>query len=220
VIERVVNDPDDTPTNCYIDLASGKLSSKRAAGSDPLIAWVKSHHVDAQAHVTFDKGRLLSRGLYGLDLFTLHENDAWERAKATEVQQQLAGIPPEDDRIPHIAINFMTSVGNRPETYLFRTRDGCLGILQITGISDKPRGVKIRYKLVQQPNQIRGMGGTSNHSNAPVAITAQGGNLVVTAPGGKVVITAPGGQVTADRIELGQATTKPPVAAKPAVGNK
>jgi hypothetical protein len=32
---------------------------------------------------------------------------------------------------------------------LFRTRSGKMGILQITGFTDNPRGVKIRYKLVQ-----------------------------------------------------------------------
>jgi hypothetical protein len=35
------------------------------------------------------------------------------------------------------------------DTYYFRTRDDTWGILQITGFTDNPRGVKIRYKLVQ-----------------------------------------------------------------------
>ena len=38
---------------------------------------------------------------------------------------------------------------NGPDTYYFRTRNDTWGLLQITGFSDKPRGVKIRYKLVQ-----------------------------------------------------------------------
>jgi hypothetical protein len=33
--------------------------------------------------------------------------------------------------------------------YWFETRDGLKGILQITGFTENPRGVKIRYKLVQ-----------------------------------------------------------------------
>jgi hypothetical protein len=36
------------------------------------------------------------------------------------------------------------------DTYYFRTRDDTWGILQVVGITDNPRGVKIRYKLVQQ----------------------------------------------------------------------
>jgi len=37
-----------------------------------------------------------------------------------------------------------------PRTFVFETRTGIHGILQITGFTENPRGVKIRYKLVQQ----------------------------------------------------------------------
>jgi hypothetical protein len=43
-------------------------------------------------------------------------------------------------------------------TYLFQTREGGMGILQITGYTENPRGVKLRYKLVQN-----GGGGNSSH---------------------------------------------------------
>lgn len=36
-----------------------------------------------------------------------------------------------------------------PTSFLFQTRESGIGLLQITGITDHPRGVKIRYKLVQ-----------------------------------------------------------------------
>jgi serine/threonine protein kinase len=39
-----------------------------------------------------------------------------------------------------------------PQTIFFKTGACKLGILQITGITDNPRGVKIRYKLVQNRN--------------------------------------------------------------------
>jgi hypothetical protein len=35
-----------------------------------------------------------------------------------------------------------------PVTYVFQTREGGQGLLQITGFTDNPRGVKIRYELV------------------------------------------------------------------------
>jgi hypothetical protein len=41
-------------------------------------------------------------------------------------------------------------------TYYFRTREGVSGLLQIAGFTDTPRGVKIRYKLVQKVPQNRG----------------------------------------------------------------
>jgi len=34
-------------------------------------------------------------------------------------------------------------------TWFFRTREGSVGILQITGFTDNPHGVKLRYKLVE-----------------------------------------------------------------------
>jgi biopolymer transport protein ExbD len=42
----------------------------------------------------------------------------------------------------------MTGAEDRP-TYLFKTREDGMGVLQITGFTKDPRGVKIRYKLVQ-----------------------------------------------------------------------
>jgi hypothetical protein len=38
---------------------------------------------------------------------------------------------------------------NGPDTYYFRTRDDAWGVLQIIGFTENPRGVKLRYKLVQ-----------------------------------------------------------------------
>ncbi len=40
-----------------------------------------------------------------------------------------------------------------PRTLAFRNRDGVSGLLQITGYTDNPRGVKLRYKLVQETTQ-------------------------------------------------------------------
>jgi hypothetical protein len=42
---------------------------------------------------------------------------------------------------------------NGTDTYYFRTRDDTWGVLQITGFSENPHGVKIRYKLVQNGGQ-------------------------------------------------------------------
>jgi hypothetical protein len=43
--------------------------------------------------------------------------------------------------------------GKTSAIWLFNTREGSLGVLQITGFTDKPRGVKLRYKLVQGAHQ-------------------------------------------------------------------
>jgi hypothetical protein len=43
---------------------------------------------------------------------------------------------------------------NGQDTYYFRTRDDTWGILQITGFTENPRGVKLHYKLVQNGNTL------------------------------------------------------------------
>jgi len=44
---------------------------------------------------------------------------------------------------------YMTGKGELPATYIFKTREGGIGILQITGFNDEPRGVKIRYQMLK-----------------------------------------------------------------------
>ncbi|HNT56144.1 MAG TPA: hypothetical protein PKG95_15610, partial [Anaerolineaceae bacterium] len=46
--------------------------------------------------------------------------------------------------------------GDLPATYLFQTREGSRGVLQIVGFTDEPRGVKIRYKLLVRKYQVKG----------------------------------------------------------------
>jgi hypothetical protein len=45
----------------------------------------------------------------------------------------------------------MSGKGELPATYLFKTREGGAGVLQIVGFTDKPWAVKIRYKLARKP---------------------------------------------------------------------
>lgn len=50
-------------------------------------------------------------------------------------------------------VNQLTSEQSR--MWFFKTREGTIGILQITGFTENPRGVKIRYKLVQTPDSSK-----------------------------------------------------------------
>ena len=53
------------------------------------------------------------------------------------------------ERLTSVTADSLSGEGALPRTYGFTTRAGNMGLLQITGFSDNPRGVKIRYKLVQ-----------------------------------------------------------------------
>jgi serine/threonine protein kinase len=67
----------------------------------------------------------------------------WDSAPADWVAEHAKNIKPVWDTC------HMSGMGELPKVYLFKTREGSLGILQITGLTENPRGVKIRYKLVQ-----------------------------------------------------------------------
>ncbi|MFA6289102.1 MAG: serine/threonine-protein kinase [Opitutaceae bacterium] len=48
----------------------------------------------------------------------------------------------------------MAGTGRLPATYAIKTRTGRVGLLQILGFSEKPRGVNIRYKLVKPDSAL------------------------------------------------------------------
>jgi serine/threonine protein kinase len=84
-------------------------------------------------------------GLYGIDIKVMRAE--WDPQIPYE---RLAGQLESSNRYTLFGLNGVcfTSPGTKP-AYWFETRDGLKGILQITGFTENPRGVKIRYKLVQ-----------------------------------------------------------------------
>jgi hypothetical protein len=81
-------------------------------------------------------------GLIGLALQGLEVKPSDWNASASEVRRALAndGLQP------------LTQMDTGPEanpTYFFKTRDGAQGILQLQGVVDNPKGVRLRYKTIQ-----------------------------------------------------------------------
>jgi hypothetical protein len=68
----------------------------------------------------------------------------WDDLPATAVAARLQDVEKLDAPA-------LQTWGKLPATWVFRTREGGLGLLQITGFTENPRGVKLRYKLVQDP---------------------------------------------------------------------
>ena len=71
-------------------------------------------------------------------------------------QFESAAVETVAGRLKEIALTTDTQVSvtlhatNTPATWLFKTREGGMGLVQITGFAENPRAVKIRYKLVQK----------------------------------------------------------------------
>ena len=67
----------------------------------------------------------------------------WNSAGAQEIERLIAEARLERK------MAVMRADGELPATFVFRTREGGRGILKITGVTENPPGVKIRYKLVR-----------------------------------------------------------------------
>ncbi|MCU0787796.1 MAG: hypothetical protein MUC91_06335 [Verrucomicrobia bacterium] len=80
-----------------------------------------------------------------LDALTLAQSEAviarMERSQKDSERMERFGLGPRRMLHPSQSVN-----------YFFKTRDGTLGVLQLAGTSDNPRGVKLRYKLVLNAN--------------------------------------------------------------------
>jgi len=143
VIERVVND-DGAKRDFFIDLDKGKLFSPPAglnlSDTNAFATWLRSNGVDAMGETSVSV-----RGLVGIDMIVRPlAGPQWESLKpqaALENEVLKQGTPGSPV--------FLSAKGELPQTFLFRTREGGTGLLQITGFTNNPRGVKIRYKLVQ-----------------------------------------------------------------------
>ena len=69
------------------------------------------------------------------DFYSVRASDAGARLKIVSERKLYWGI-----------------AHTRPRPWWFRTKDGATGVLQVLGTSDKPRGLKIRYKLILPEN--------------------------------------------------------------------
>ena len=67
---------------------------------------------------------------------------AWENMRAEGIR-----ISYELEKGQTVTVSGETN--SLPLTFAFRTQTGTSGLLQVTSFTDKPRGVKVRYKLVQ-----------------------------------------------------------------------
>jgi serine/threonine protein kinase len=70
----------------------------------------------------------------------------------TRFARMLDGMQKPGWQMPGIQLlqpGFDTALNERRDSFCFKTAKGAVGILQIVNAEDKPRGVRVRYKLVQ-----------------------------------------------------------------------
>jgi hypothetical protein len=71
------------------------------------------------------------------------ERKCWEEATEDRLVSNAALAP-----VNHAPRKLLVVGPDRPDTYIFRTGEGTLGLLRIDGLSQRERGVQIRYKLI------------------------------------------------------------------------
>lgn len=189
VIERVVGN-DSSGGSSLINLDTGELAKPPVLNNDKdRMAWAVQHGADALGVTSAGV-----RGLVGFDMIVIPIDEArWDNITPAAVQSQLAFGKPGTPAV-------MSGKGNLPASFLFQTREGGKGVLQILSVSDDPKEVKVRYKLIkdgtpQDSNQASATGGTTpgkrvllpnaNTPGAECVLDLASGELLPLPQGGK-----------------------------------
>jgi len=142
VIERVLQNASRTG-HSWIDLDSGKVFAPPAFTNQlgAVERWIEECRLDA---VATEAANDHSRCLRGIQLlaFPIPKEGWGDEQTLVEWHDALAMIKP-DKPVDLVAREPL------PATFWFKTREGAIGVLQITAITEQPSGVRIRYKLVQ-----------------------------------------------------------------------
>jgi serine/threonine protein kinase len=163
VVERVVNLESPGP-NSAIDLDSGNFVSL-ASISFPegttnhdearTEKFLEDNGVDAVGYLNFfdslPSGPNAQPKIVPLNGLVCTKGTAAKEVSADKWDEVTADwVADNASKIEHTwESQKMSGVGNLPKTFLFKTGVGGMGLLQIIGFTENPRGVKIRYKLVQ-----------------------------------------------------------------------
>ncbi len=172
VIERVIYQG-GSPHDCLIDFETGKLYRVPEPLRGPnvrdeqILEWIKLTGVDAAGDTAGStSGPQGSQGLQGFpdDMVATPAPGGWDAGVDVLVAMTQALAPTGKAR--------MFVKGELPETYYFKTREGNMGVLQILGFMEgEPRGVKFRYKMLQEKGQTVALGAERSDSNGKKLFT-------------------------------------------------
>ena len=160
VIERVVEDA--------IDLDSGKTGTTPLSNVDGdkegLLANIKGIEREGWDIIEDNPETIFGVGMKTVPLAVVQ----WDTLSPQQMIELIKDAPVQ-------AFVHFSPVQSFPATYAFQTREGGMGLLQITDISESQHGVKIRYKLVKC---VAATQGTSGKPTAFKPIPAEAVRLV------------------------------------------
>jgi hypothetical protein len=143
ITEIRLEDPLNSKSKSYLDLDTGKTFTCGEAMSDDLDVsrrWLQDSGADLMC-----ESRSPADGFVAYDMTLLETDQKLDEINDySAVAKKLQSADPQ----PFAAI----SVGSIfPRTYLFRTREGQIGAIEITAIASDPSGLQLRYKRIEQP---------------------------------------------------------------------
>ncbi len=143
VVERTINRA-STGTNFLLNFKTGELRTpppENAGSVQAIDRWSQREGVDAGVGILNPSNDVLTG-------FTMAAIPAPARCW-DELTPAAAAARLEDQPLDSFVVMFY-ALKPLPETCVFKTHDGGIGILQLTGYVSEPPGVKIRYKFVDK----------------------------------------------------------------------
>ncbi|HEX8522264.1 MAG TPA: hypothetical protein VF669_08405 [Tepidisphaeraceae bacterium] len=139
IISLHLQDPINGSAKCFLDLDTGtRFPFERYNDA----AFVREQGVDVMCET-----RTPADGFVIYDLTLLDFPDAFEAAPEYETLRHLF------DGTEIKNFEMMGIKTSLPKRYLFRTRDGAMGVLEFTAITDAPAGLDLRYRIIPRPQR-------------------------------------------------------------------
>ena len=150
VIERVLS-PAETQRVDILDLETGRAVAEPPfekdfnARADAITIWIRSQGLDVSC---FRWSRGAACITYDMIIVPVAEK-CWRET----TEQELIRDP---DLSPgqHSPRRLLLLGDNRPDTFIFRTGEGTLGVLRFVDLGSAGKGVKIRYKLINPEKSV------------------------------------------------------------------
>lgn len=182
VMERVINDNGEEK-HWLIDFETGRLfsPSTETRSEEVFLRWIAENRIDAMGET-----RTSSPGLYGFDMEAIPiAAKTWETISPKGLADALS-IAKSGIR------TVMSAMGKLPVTYIFKTREGGMGVVQILEMQykKKPRYFRIRYKMLKEQAQKPAITNARSVAEAFLAATVSGRDseaIRLVKPGSAVV---------------------------------
>jgi len=144
VIETVLPPAKTNGTTEIFDLETGRVLLQPPfehfnSRPDAIMGWVRSNGLDISCNVWSTGATCIT---YDMTVVAV-EGKCWEETTEEELVADPALALGR-----HSPRRLLVLGHNRPDTYMFRTGEGTLGMLRIVGVNQDGSGVKICYRLI------------------------------------------------------------------------